>query len=155
MEKNKLSIVNKKILLVCSPYYEDITNNLIEGASSILKSKKIMYETLFVPGALEIGPAIKIILDKSSKKKIYDGFVALGCIIRGETYHFEIVSNESARCITDLALNFSVPIGNGILTVENKNQALKRSDPLGSDKGGGAVLACLSLLDIKQNSIYD
>lgn len=155
MGKNKLSIVNKKLLLVCSPYYEDITNNLIKGASNILKSKKIMYETLFVPGALEIGPAIKIILDKSSKNKFYDGFVALGCIIRGETYHFEIVSNESARCITDLALNFSVPIGNGILTVENKNQALKRSDPLGSDKGGGAALACLSLLDIKQNSIYD
>ena len=85
MGKNKLSIVNKKLLLVCSPYYEDITNNLIKGASNILKSKKIMYETLFVPGALEIGPAIKIILDKSSKKKFYDGFVALGCIIRGET----------------------------------------------------------------------
>ena len=72
------------------------------------------------------------------------------CIIRGETYHFEIVSNESARALTELSLKYSLPIGNGILTVENKEQALKRSDPLGLDKGGGAASACLSLLDIKQ-----
>ena len=80
MGKNKLITRNIKILLVCSPYYEEITNNLIKGASNFLKSKSIKYETLFVPGALEIGPAIKLIHDKTSYQS-FDGFVALGCII--------------------------------------------------------------------------
>ncbi len=154
MGKNKLTTRKNKILLVCSPYYAEITNNLIKGASNFLNSKSIEYETLFVPGALEIGPAIKLVHDKISHKS-FEGFVALGCIIRGETYHFEIVSNESARALTELSLKYSLPIGNGILTVENKEQALKRSDPLGLDKGGGAALACLSLLDIKQNFVYE
>jgi len=145
-----LTTQKNKILLVCSPYYEEITNNLIKGASNFLNSKSIDYETLFVPGALEIGPAIKLVNDKASHQS-FDGFVALGCIIRGETYHFEIVSNESARALTELSLRYSLPIGNGILTVENKDQALKRSDPLGLDKGGAAVSACLSLLEIKNS----
>jgi len=150
--KNKLIISQQKILLVCSPYYKDITENLIKGASNVLTSHSIYYDILHVPGALEIGPAIKIACSKQSKKKMYSGFIALGCVIRGETYHFEIVSNESARALTDLALNLSLPIGNGILTVENREQALKRSDPLGLDKGGGAALACISLLDIKNKN---
>ena len=154
MGKNKLITRNIKILLVCSPYYEEITNNLIKGASNFLKSKFIKYETLFVPGALEIGPAIKLVHDKTSHQT-YAGFVALGCIIRGETYHFEIVSNESARALTELSLRYSLPIGNGILTVEKNDQALKRSDPLGLDKGGGAASACLALLDIKKNFVYE
>ena len=154
MEKNKLTTRKNKILLVCSPYYEEITNNLIKGASNLLNSKSIEHDTLFVPGALEIGPAIKLVYDKTPHQS-YDGFVALGCIIRGETYHFEIVSNESARALIKLSLKYSLPIGNGILTVDNQEQALKRSDPLGLDKGGGAVSACLSLLDIKQNFVYE
>ena len=154
MGKNKLTTRKNKILLVCSPYYKEITNNLIKGASNFLNSKSTEYETLFVPGALEIGPAIKLVHEKISHKS-FEGFVALGCIIRGETYHFEIVSNESARALTELSLKYSLPIGNGILTVENKEQALKRSDPLWLDKGGGAASACLSLLDIKQNSVYE
>jgi 6,7-dimethyl-8-ribityllumazine synthase len=152
LEKNKLIISQQKILLVCSPYYQHITNNLIKGASNVLVSRSIKYDTLLVPGALEIGPAIKITCSRQSKKDLYAGFIALGCIIRGETYHFEIVSNESARALTDLALDLSMPIGNGILTVENREQALKRSDPLGLDKGGGAALACLSLLEIKNKN---
>ena len=92
----------KKILLVCSPYYKDITDNLVIGASDLLKSKAIDYEILNVPGALEIAPAIKLISDKSQNKQLFDGFVALGCIIRGETYHFEIVANESSRALTYL-----------------------------------------------------
>ena len=152
MEKNKLIISQQKILLVCSPYYQDITKNFIGGASNVLVSRSIKYDILHVPGALEIGPAIKFSFSRQSKKDLYAGFIALGCIIRGETYHFEIVSNESARALTDLALNLSIPIGNGILTVENREQALKRSDPLGLDKGGGAALACLSLLDIKNKN---
>ena len=146
-------IDKKKILLVCSPYYKDITNNLIKGASELLKSNSVDFEILNVPGALEVSPAIKLILDKSPKKPIFDGFVALGCIIRGETYHFEIVSNESSRALTNLSINCSIPIGNGILTVSNKDQAIRRSDPNQLNKGAGAALACLSLINIK-NSIY-
>ena len=141
----------KKILLVCSPYYKEITTNLIKGASDLLKSNSIDYKILNVPGALEIAPAIKLSIDKSIKKPIFDGYVALGCVIRGETYHFEIVSNESSRALTDLVMNYSIPIGNGILTVSNKEQAIKRSDPNQMNKGAGAALACLSLIKIKND----
>ena len=86
----------------------------------------------------------QFILDKSLKKPIFDGFVALGCVIKGETYHFEVVANESARALIDLSINYSIPIGNGILTVSNKDQAIIRSDPKQLNKGADAVLACLS-----------
>ena len=148
-------IVKKKVLLVCSPYYKDITDNLIKGASEILKSNSVDYKILYVPGALEVAPAIKLILDKSKKKLLFDGFVALGCVIRGETYHFEIVANESSRAITDLSVNHSIPIGNGILTVSNLDQAIKRSNPLKLNKGADAALACLSLIKIKDNIKYE
>ena len=149
-----MMINKKKILLVCSPYYQNVTNNLIEGATKVLKSNSVEYKILNVPGALEIAPAIKLVIDKSLKKPLFDGFVALGCVIKGETYHFEIVANESARALTDLSLNYSIPIGNGILTVSNLDQAIKRSDPLHSDKGAGAALACLSLINIKNKIKY-
>ena len=148
-------ILKKKILLVCSPYYKNITDNLIKGASEILKSNSIDYEILYVPGALEIAPAIKLILDKTEKKSLFDGFIALGCVIKGETYHFEIVANESSRAITNLSINNSIPIGNGILTVLNQNQAVKRSDPSKLNKGADAALACLSLIKIKDNIKYE
>ena len=147
-------INKKKVLLVCSPYYQNITNNLIEGAIKVLKSYSVEYKILNVPGALEIAPAIKLVIDKSIKKPLFDGFVALGCIIRGETYHFEIVANESSRALTDLSLNYSIPIGNGILTVSNLDQAIKRSDPLQSDKGADAAMACISLINIKNDINY-
>ena len=145
----------KKILLVCSPYYKDITNNLIKGASDLLKSNSVDYKILNVPGALEIAPAIKLVLDKSLKKPFFDGFVALGCVIKGETYHFEIVANESSRALTDLSINYSIPIGNGILTVSNKDQAIRRSDPYQLNKGAGAAFACLSLIKIKNSIDYE
>ena len=145
----------RKVLLVCSPYYKNITDNLIEGASNVLTSKSIDFNILNVPGALEIAPAIKLILDKSLKKTLYDGFVALGCVIKGETFHFEIVANESARALSDLSINHSIPIGNGILTVSNKNQAIKRSDPFQSNKGADAAFACLSLINIKNSNNYE
>ena len=147
-------INKKKVLLVCSPYYQNITNNLIEGAIKVLKSYSVEYKILNVPGALEIAPAIKLVIDKSIKKPLFNCFVALGCIIRGETYHFEIVANESSRALTDLSLNYSIPIGNGILTVSNLDQAIKRSDPLQSDKGADAAIACISLINIKNNINY-
>ena len=146
---------NKKVLLVCSPYYKDITQNLIKGAIMVLRSNSVEYKIINVPGALEIAPSIKIYSEKSSKEVLFDGFVALGCIIRGETYHFEIVSNESARALSDLSITYSLPIGNGILTVENKEQAIERSDPLRLNKGAGAALACLSLINHKNNISYE
>ncbi|MFL2818476.1 MAG: 6,7-dimethyl-8-ribityllumazine synthase [Candidatus Puniceispirillales bacterium] len=146
---------NKKVLLVCSPYYKDITQNLIKGAIKVLRSNSVEYKIINVPGALEIAPSIKIYSEKSSKEILFDGFVALGCIIRGETYHFEIVSNESARALSDLSITYSLPIGNGILTVENKEQAIERSDPLRLNKGAGAALACLSLINHKNNISYE
>jgi 6,7-dimethyl-8-ribityllumazine synthase len=146
---------NKKGLVVCSPYYKDITQNLIKGAIKVLKSNSVEYKIINVPGALEIAPSIKIYSEKSSKDILFDGFVALGCIIRGETYHFEIVSNESARALSDLSITYSLPIGNGILTVENKEQAIERSDPLRLNKGAGAALACLSLINHKNNISYE
>ena len=146
---------NKKVLLVCSPYYKDITQNLIKGAITVLRSNSVEYKIVNVPGALEIAPSIKFFSEKSSKNILFDGFVALGCIIRGETYHFEIVSNESARALSDLSITYSLPIGNGILTVENKEQAIERSDPLRLNKGAGAALACLSLINHKNNISYE
>ena len=148
-------ISKKRVLLVCSPYYKDITSNLIKGASDLLESNSVDYNILNVPGALEVAPAIKFILDKSLKKPIFDGFVALGCVIKGETYHFEIVANESSRALTDLSVNYSTPIGNGILTVSDKDQAIKRSDPNQLNKGAGAALACLSLINIKNSIDYE
>ena len=139
------------VILVCSPYYKIITENLIKGATGILTSKSIDFEVLYVPGALEIAPAIKYISTKTILKQPYVGFVALGCIIRGETYHFEIVANESARALSNLAIKDLLPIGNGILTVENEMQAIERSDPKKLNKGAGAALACLSLIDIKNS----
>ena len=144
-----------KILLVCSPYYIDITSNLIKGASDFLKSKSVDYKILNVPGALEIAPAIKLISDRSKKKPIFDGYLALGCVIRGETYHFEIVANESSRALSDLSINYSIPIGNGILTVSNKEQAIVRSDPNQLNKGAGAAEACLSLVNVNKSIEYE
>ena len=146
---------NKKVLLVCSPYYKKITQNLLDGALEVLKSNSVEYKIINVPGALEIAPSIKIYSEKSSKEILFDGFVALGCIIRGETYHFEIVSKESARALTELSIRFSLLIGNGILTVENKDQAIERSDPKKLNKGAGAALACLSLINHKNNISYE
>ena len=148
-------IGKKKVLLVCSPYSKDITSNLIKGASDLLESNSVDYNILNVPGALEIAPAIKLVLDKSLKKPFFDGFVALGCVIKGETYHFEIVANESSRALTDLSINFSTPIGNGILTVSDKDQAIKRSDPKQLNKGADAAQACLSLINIKNKINYE
>jgi 6,7-dimethyl-8-ribityllumazine synthase len=128
---------------------------LIKGAIKVLRSNSVEYKIINVPGALEIAPSIKIYSEKSSKEILFDGFVALGCIIRGETYHFEIVSNESARALSDLSITYSLPIGNGILTVENKEQAIERSDPLRLNKGAGAALACLSLINHKNNISYE
>jgi len=133
-----------EILIVCANFYDDITDYLLEGVKAVLKGEKVSYEVIEVPGALEIAPAIK----RANEVAKFDGYIALGCIIRGETYHFEIVSNESARALTDLAIHHNIMSGNGILTCENQQQAIVRADPMQKDKGGEAAHALLSLLDI-------
>ena len=131
-----------KVCIVSAPYYKDITENLIRGALNVLKKIKADTEIVEVSGALEIPTAIKLMENE------FDGFVAVGCIIRGETTHYEIVSTESSRGLTNLGLE-KICIGNAILTVENRLQAEKRADPKVFDKGGEACNALLSIIKVK------
>ena len=131
-----------KILIVEARFYEDISDKLLEGAKRHLKNMGAEFDVVSLSGALEVPAAIKIAKDK------YDGFVALGCVIRGDTYHFDIVANESARGIMDLTINYDLAIGNGILTTEDEEQAIERAGNL--DKGGFAAKACLELVNLKK-----
>ena len=144
----------KNVCIVVSDYYKEISNGLEVGAIKFCNENSIEYEKIYVPGALEIGPAIKILSNRehiSIGNAYYDGFIALGCVIRGETSHFDIVINESARAITNLNLDYSLSIANGILTVENKQQAIDRSNDDENNKGYHAALACSKLIDLKGN----
>ena len=132
------------ILIVEARFYSHIANALLDGATAALDAAGANFERVSVPGALEIPPAIAL---AARGDKGYDGFVALGCVIRGETYHFEIVSNESARGLMDLGIRQGLCVGNGVLTVENEEQALVRASATGSDKGGDAARACLALIN--------
>ena len=131
-----------KICIVSAPYYKDITDNLVLGALNVLQKIKADTEIVEVSGALEIPTAIKLMENE------FDGFIAVGCIIRGETTHYEIVSTESSRGLTNLGLEKTC-IGNAILTVENRLQAEERADPKIFDKGGEACNALLSIIKIK------
>jgi 6,7-dimethyl-8-ribityllumazine synthase len=132
------------VLIVEARFYPHISDALYAGAARALETAGVDSERVTVTGALEIPAAIRL------AAKNYDGFIALGCVIRGETYHFEIVSNESARGLTDLGVQHGLCIGNGILTVENEEQALVRARPDEGDKGGDAARACLALLALKK-----
>jgi len=130
-----------KVLIVVSPYYSDIAAGLLTGAKAELEAAGVTYDVVEMPGALEIPTAIGI----SDRRSNFDGYVALGCVIRGETTHYETVCNDSSRAIQMLGLS-GLCIGNGILTVENKAQADVRADPKGQNKGGGAAAAALHLI---------
>ena len=134
-----------RLLIVEARFYAHLNDMLVAGARGALEAAGHEVEVLTVPGALEIPAAISLAADSGR----YDGFVAIGVVIRGETYHFEIVSNESARGIMALTLD-GLAIGNGILTVEDEAQALVRADPSQKDKGGEAAKAALALLDLRQ-----
>ena len=136
-----------RFLIVEARFYEDIADALAEGAISALRSAGAEYDRIAVPGALEIPAAIAMASQRRDAEP-YDGYVALGCVIRGETYHFEIVCNESARGIMDLTTAEMLAIGNGILTVENSDQAWERADPARKDKGGDAARAALAMADL-------
>jgi 6,7-dimethyl-8-ribityllumazine synthase len=132
------------ILIVEARFYAHLNDMLIAGARAALEAKGHKVEVLTVPGALEIPGAIAL----AAEADRYDGFVAIGVVIRGETYHFEIVAGESARAIMALTMD-GIAIGNGILTVENEAQALVRADPAQKDKGGEAAKAALALLALQ------
>jgi 6,7-dimethyl-8-ribityllumazine synthase len=134
-----------KFLIVEARFYAHLNDLLIKGAKAALKQAGHEYEVITVPGALEI-PAAIALADQSGD---YDGYVAIGVVIRGETYHFEIVAGESARAIMALTID-GTAIGNGILTVENEDQALVRADPAQKDKGGEAAKAALALHALKE-----
>ncbi len=134
-----------KFLIVEARFYDHLNDMLLKGAGDELKRNGHEYDVMTVPGALEIPGAIATVAESGQ----YDGFVAIGVVIRGETYHFEIVAGESARGVMALTMD-GVAIGNGILTVENEAQALERADPALKDKGGEAAKAALALLSINQ-----
>ena len=135
-----------RFLIVEARYYDDLGAMLFAGATRALEAAGAAWDVINVPGALEIPAAIRIALGAGG----FAGAVALGCVIRGETYHFEIVAGESSRAIMDLTVNERFAIGNGILTVEDEDQAVVRADPAQGDKGGDAARAALSLFALKQ-----
>ncbi len=140
-----------RFLIVVAQFYDTIAGMLLEGAKSAFENAHASFEIVSVPGALEIPLAMAIALDQAEAgKRPFDGAIALGCVIRGETHHFEIVANESARALIALALKRKLPFGNGILTVESEDQALSRADPLRGDKGGDAARAALAILGLKR-----
>lgn len=133
-----------KFLIVEARFYDHLNDLLIEGAKAALDEAGHKYEVVTVPGALEIPGAIALAAESGR----YDGFVAIGVVIRGETYHFEVVSNESARGLMALSMD-AIAIGNGILTVENEEQALVRARPDQKDKGGEAAKAAITMLALR------
>jgi 6,7-dimethyl-8-ribityllumazine synthase len=134
-----------KMLIVVAPYYKDIADNLIAGAKAVGAACGAEVEVVEVPGALEVPSAIAM----AERLAEYDGYVALGCVIRGETTHYDTVCNDSSRAISLLGLQGAC-IGNGILTVENRAQAEVRADPAGQNKGGGAAAAALHLIALSR-----
>jgi 6,7-dimethyl-8-ribityllumazine synthase len=139
------------LLIVEARFYDGLADALLEGAKAALDDAGASYDVVTVPGALEIPAVISFALDSAEDGGTdYDGFVALGCVIRGETYHFEVVSNESSRALMDLAVEESLAIGNGILTVENEAQAWVRARRNEGDKGGFAARAALTMIAVRE-----
>lgn len=148
---DRTDLSGARALIVEARFYDDIQDALLEGAVAELKAAAVTHEVITVPGALEIPAAIAIALDAAEKNgKPYDAVIALGCVIRGDTIHFEIVSMESSRALMDLAVAKRIPLGNGIITVNTDAQALARARPSELNKGGDAARAALAMLRIKR-----
>jgi len=139
--------MSKKVLIVEARFYEVMADALAEGAAAVLDAAGVAYERVSVPGVLEVPVAIKYAADSNA----YDGYVALGVVIRGETTHYEIVCNESARALMELGIKDQLSIGNGIQTVENSDQAWARCKMSEKDKGGGAAKATLALMGLRDS----
>jgi 6,7-dimethyl-8-ribityllumazine synthase len=145
-------LTGARILVVEARFYEDIADALLAGAARALGAAGASFDRVSVPGSLEVPSAIAIALEAAERSgKAYEGVVALGCVIRGDTIHFEIVSTQSARALMDLSVARRVPIGNGILTVDTDAQAWSRARPEEADKGGDAARAALALVRLKRN----
>ncbi len=140
-----------RVLIVEARFYDDLADALLEGAKDALRAQEVQFEVVSVPGALEIPTAIAMAEEagRFPTAPRYDGYVALGCVIRGETYHFEIVSDQSAAGLMELGLR-GVAIGNGVLTTEDEDQAWARARISEGDKGGGAARACLDLIALRK-----
>ena len=134
-----------KLLIVVAPYYKDIADELVAGAKAVTEAAGATWDIVEVPGALEVPSAISI----AHRMSNFDGYVALGCVIRGETTHYDTVCNDSSRALTLLGLQGAC-IGNGILTVENRDQAVVRAEAKGQNKGGGAAAAGLHLVALSR-----
>src|SRR5712672_1170404 len=142
---------NARILVVEARFYNDIADELLSGCTKALGEGGASWDVVTVPGSLEIVPAIAIAVETAEKqKKPYDGAVALGCVIQGETFHFDIVSMQSARALIDYSVQHRFPCGNGILTVDTEPQAWARARITEGDKGGDAARAALALIAIKR-----
>jgi 6,7-dimethyl-8-ribityllumazine synthase len=151
-DADQTPVAGARILVVEARFNAEIVAKLREGALRALQRLGAEVTSIAVPGALEIATAAAIALDAAERGGApYDGMVALGCVIRGDTYHFEIVANESARALTELSALRQLPLGNGILTVDNEDQAIVRADPAQGDKGGDAALAALSLVRLARS----
>ena len=142
------------ILIVEARFYESIADQLIEGAIDSLEKAGYLYERIKVPGVFEIPPAIRMAMrsvETGHSPDVYAGFLALGCVIRGETSHYDYVCHESARALMDLATNNSVAMGFGILTCEDMEQARVRADINQKNKGGEAAHACLRMIEVRHH----
>jgi len=147
----KKSAKGTRILIVEARFYDDIADALLAGASKVLKEAGAEFDCVTVPGSLEIPPAIAIAVEAAERsRRRYDGVVALGCVIRGDTIHFDIVAHQSARGLMDLSMARQLPIGNGIITVDNEAQAWLRARPEEQDKGGDAARAALAMVGLKR-----
>ena len=139
-----------RILVVEARFYHDISDALLKGATRVLNEAGVNFDRLAVPGSLEIPAAIAIAVEAAeSRGRPYDGAVALGCVIRGDTFHFEIVATQSARALMDLAVAYRLPLGNGILTVDTESQAWARASADEGNKGGEAARAALAMVRLK------
>jgi 6,7-dimethyl-8-ribityllumazine synthase len=144
-------VAGARILVVEARFYDDIADALLAGARRVLEAEGAAFDRISVPGSLEIPAAIAMALDAAERKqRPYDGVVALGCVIRGDTIHFDIVAIESARALMDLAVTRRLPVGNGILTVDTEAQAWTRARMEEGDKGGDAARAALAMVRIKR-----
>ena len=150
-QRKETGVKGARILVVEARYYDDISDLLLRGTKRVLKDAQATFDLVTVPGALEIPAAIMIGLHAAAaREQPYDGVVALGCVIRGETSHYDIVAGESARAIMDISIALDMPVGNGILTVDTDAQARARARQSGQDKGGGAARAALTLVRLKR-----
>jgi 6,7-dimethyl-8-ribityllumazine synthase len=149
--KDQTDVSGARALIVEARFYDDIQDALLEGAVAELRAAGASYDVITVPGALEIPAAIAIALDAAERSgEPYDAVVALGCVVRGDTIHFEIVSMESSRALMDLSVQRGMPLGNGIITVNNDAQAWARARASELNKGGDAARAALTMLQIKR-----